>query len=128
MEISLKKDMNSLTEINISPDNFILGSRLNELHDNWFINLSTKIIPDDIRILLQLGERFNLPFTKKDKEKTMVDFIKCVEKNIHKEVEIIGNDIRNQSIPIIKRIPNTRITMIAIRNCCYDVCNRLGCL
>jgi len=42
----------------------------------------------------------------KNNGKTMIDFIKCIEKNLFKEVEVIGNNIRNQSIPIIKRIYN----------------------
>jgi len=29
---------------------------------------------------------------------------KEIEKNLFKEVEIIGNEIRNQSVPIIKRL------------------------
>jgi len=41
LKISLKNKTNSLKEIN-SPDNFILDSPLNELHDNWFVNLSKK--------------------------------------------------------------------------------------
>jgi len=104
LKISLKKDTDQLTEIKISPDNFKLSSPLNELHDNWFVNLSKKTIPDEVRLLLQLGERFSLPFMKKDSEKTTIEFIKCIEKNLFKEVEIIGNNIRNQSIPIIKRL------------------------
>jgi len=104
LNISLKNKTNSLKEINISPDNFILDSPLNELHDNWFVNLSKKTIPDNVRLLLQLGERFSLSFVKKDRDKTIVEFIKCVEKNIFKEVEIIGSEIRNQFVSIIMRI------------------------
>jgi len=43
----------------------------------------------------------------KDNSKTIVEFIKCIEKNLFKEVEIIGSAIRNQSVPIIKRMFNT---------------------
>jgi len=42
LKISLQKESNSLTEINISPDNFRLDSPLNKLHENWFVNLSKK--------------------------------------------------------------------------------------
>jgi len=49
LKISLKNETNSLTEINISPNNFILDSPLNELHDNWFVNLSKKTIPDEVK-------------------------------------------------------------------------------
>jgi len=45
-----------------------------------------------------------LPLVKKDKEKTIVEFIKCIEKNLFKESENIGSEIRNQSVPIIKSL------------------------
>jgi len=33
-----------------------------------------------------------------------VEFIKCIERNVFKELDVISSQIRNQSIPIIKRI------------------------
>jgi len=104
LQISLKNETNSLAEINISPNNFKLDSSLNELHDNWFVNLSNKTIPNEVRLLLQLGDRFSLPVMKRDKDKLIVEFIKCIEKNLFKEGESICSTIRNQSIPIIKRM------------------------
>jgi len=95
-----------INEINISPDNFRLSSPLNTIHDKWFVNLSKKPIPEDVRMLLQLGEKFGLPSTKKNQEKTIVEFMKCIEKNLFKEGEVICSAIRNQSIPIIKRMFN----------------------
>jgi len=91
-------------EINIFPRNFILESPLNIIHDKWFVNLGQKPIPNGVISLLQLGERFSLPSVKNDNGKTIIEFIKCIEKNLFKEVEVIGNSIRNQSVPIIKRI------------------------
>jgi len=73
---------------------------LKEVHDNWFVNLSNKTIPEEVKLLLQLGEKFSLPIVEKDKDRTIVEFIKCIEKNIFKEVDNIGNQIRNQSIPV----------------------------
>jgi len=108
LKISFNNNNNGKTinEINISPDNFRLSSPLNTIHDKWFVNLSKKPIPEDVRMLLQLGEKFGLPSTKKNQEKIIVDFMKCIEKNLFKEVEVIGSAIRNQSIPIIKRMFN----------------------
>jgi len=93
-------------EVSISPMNFKLESPLEVIHEKWFVNLSKKKIPDEVRLLLQLGERFSLPSNKNDNEGMVVDFIKCIEKNLFKEVDAIGNSIRNQSIPIIKRMHN----------------------
>jgi len=73
----------------------------------WFVNLSGKTIPEEEILLLQLGEKFSLPVSIKDNSKTIVEFIKCIQKNLFKEVDIIGNAIRNQSVPIIKRMFNT---------------------
>jgi len=56
-----------------------------------------------VRYLLQLGKRFGLSFLKKNKERPIIEFIKCIEKNIFRLVEKISSDIRNQTIPIIKR-------------------------
>jgi len=98
------KDTNSSNEIIVTPKNFKLDKPLNEAHDNWFVNLSKKTIPDEVRLLLQLGDKFGLPIVEKDKEKTIVEFIKCIEKNIFKEVDSISNQIRNQSVPVIKKL------------------------
>jgi len=107
LNVSLSKDTNSNIKINVSPYNFRLDSPLNKLHDNWFVNVSKKTIPEEVRLLLQLGERFSLPFTKKDIDRTLLEFIKCIEKNLFNEVETIGSEIRNQSVPIMKRLSKT---------------------
>jgi len=107
LSISLSNEIVSLKEINILPNEFSLESPLNKLHDKWFVNLSKKTIPEEVSLLLQLGERFNLPFKTNDNSKITVEFIKCIEKNLFKETEVISSAIRNQSIPIIKRMYNT---------------------
>jgi len=76
--------------------------------DGWFVNLSKKNIPEDVIRLLQLGEKFSLPLGGNDKDRITIDFIKCIEKNLLNEMEVIGNSIRNQSVPIIKRIHNIK--------------------
>jgi len=97
---------NITNEINISPENFRLCSPLNVIHDKWFVNLSKKPIPEEVRMLLQLGEKFGLPCTGKDQGKIIVEFMKCMEKNLFKEGDVISSAVRNQSIPIIKRMFN----------------------
>jgi len=104
LRISLDNGANNKNEINVSPDGFKLNTLLNQSHKNWFVNLSNKTIPDEVTLLLQLGEKFSLPILKNDKEKTSVEFIKSIERNVFKEVDIISSQIRNQSIPIIKRV------------------------
>jgi len=108
LTISLNKVTNSSNEIIVTPNDFILEKQLNEEHNNWFVNLSKKMIPNEVRLLLQLGEKFGLPLVDKNKEKTVVEFIKCIEKNIFKEVDGISNHIRNQSVPLIKKLLNKR--------------------
>jgi len=107
LNISLHNETGSLEEINISPYDFSLESPLNELHNKWFVNLSVKAIPDEMKVLLQLGKRFGLPVRINDNSKIIVEFIKCIEMNLFREVDVIGSAIRNQSVPIIKRIINT---------------------
>jgi len=46
-------------------------------------------------------EKFGLPWREQDKEKTIIEFIKHIEKNIFKCHEQIGSSIRSQAIPII---------------------------
>jgi len=51
-----------------------------------------------------LGEKFGLPWREQDKERTIIEFIKHIEKNIFRCHEQIGSSIRSQAIPIINRI------------------------
>jgi len=111
LKISLNRDSSCSRVVNIAPDEFELDKPVNVVHDNWFVNLSNKTIPDKVKLLLQLGEKFSVPTVEKDKEKTTVEFIKCIEKNIFKEVNELGNHIRNQSIPIIKRLIKKSINL-----------------
>jgi len=104
LKISTNGNTSASSVINVTPDKFELEKPLDKLHDNWFVNLSNKKIPEEVQLLLQLGEKFSVPIVEKEKERTIVEFIKCIEKNIFKEVDEISNQIRNQSIPIIKKI------------------------
>lgn len=73
------------------------------IQEKWFINLSPKEIPLEVRRLLQLGEGFCLPAVSHS-DKIITEFIKHIENNLHKirnkQPEIAIN-IRNQSLPII---------------------------
>lgn len=84
-------------KIYISPYNFNQDSFFNTLHEKWLINLSDVTIPHNVQVLLQLGERFGLPMTHRQKERTIIDFIKHIEKNITGYKITIVNHVRNQS-------------------------------
>jgi len=113
---SRNNDANSSNVINVAPDSFELNKSLNKVHNNWFVNLSKKTIPDEVKLLLQLGEEFSLPIVEKDKEKTIVEFIKCIEKNIHKEVDSIGSQIRNQSIRLSREFLKNQTNLTIMKN------------
>ncbi|XP_018403508.1 PREDICTED: uncharacterized protein LOC108780336, partial [Cyphomyrmex costatus] len=51
-----------------------------EKNDHWFKNLSNHIIPDNVQILLQLGENFCLP--NYNKLTTSIDFVKHIEHSL----------------------------------------------
>jgi len=91
----------------ISPQSFNPESQLNQLHDNWLIDLNNTQVPLETKLLLQLGGNFSLPLTSNNHNKMAVSFIKHIEKNLTKTPESICEPIRNLAIPIIKRIFHT---------------------
>jgi len=93
-------------EVEVSPFNFECNSTLTNVNARWFVNLSNKQIPTDIQLLLQLGHRFNLPLRVGDKERTIVEFIKNIKKNIANLSENLCNSIRNESLPILNKFKN----------------------
>jgi len=48
-----------------------------------------------------LGEKYDLPWHEQDREKTIIEFIKHIEKSILKYQEQIRSSIRGQTIPIL---------------------------
>jgi len=74
-----------------------LGSPLST-NSKWFLNLSNKIIPEEVSNLLQLGEGFSFPFYK-NKNKAVFEFIKDIE----------GRDLRKNTDQRLK-IRNTLVT------------------
>jgi len=80
---------NEIIKVRIDPTAYS-DSLLNleEIKENWFVNLSKVEIPHDIQCFLQLGETFSLPLI--DKPILTMEFIKNIENNLWKLVVILG--------------------------------------
>jgi len=109
LSISFKPaiQLNKHTEvINIKPHTFVEedNSSLNNVRDKWLINWSKIDIPHNIKCLLQLGQNFAMPAT--DIKKNIIELIKNIENNINKLNIDIQSLIRNNSLPIIKKLFN----------------------
>ena len=74
------------------------------MNNDWLINLTDINIPDKVKYILQLGQRFNLPNIITDKEKITCEFIKHIESNIFNLDERTKNLIRKDIIPVLNRI------------------------
>lgn len=109
-EADSKNGLTTNYEINISPHNFNSQYSLNDFQDKWFINLSGISIPKQVQLLLQLGDRFNLPLT--NSTPTTFEFIKNVERNIAGYSEEFRFSVQNDAIHFITKIDKT----IARRN------------
>ena len=92
--------------VTISPPSSVKQNDLT-IRDNWFVNLSSISIPDNIQSLLQLGNNFSLPVRKLNNLTT--DFIKNIENNIWKLPNEIRSNIREKSTSIINRLPSHSI-------------------
>jgi len=68
--------------INIHPDNYGDPSPLTDNREEWFLNLSEKSIPKEITLLLQLGDRFNLPLI--NQKFALFEYIKSIENSLEK--------------------------------------------
>ncbi|XP_011868003.1 PREDICTED: uncharacterized protein LOC105562081, partial [Vollenhovia emeryi] len=87
--------------IHISPQEFQLNVPIDTLHEKWFKNLTDVPIPEQVRFLLQLGDRFNMPVTFNNKQKYVVEYIKHIERNISKVDAAIQHSVRSHSTSII---------------------------
>ncbi|KYN28608.1 hypothetical protein ALC57_02000, partial [Trachymyrmex cornetzi] len=67
-------------------------------------NTTNTFIPDNVKSILQLRHKFNLPDNKYNNEKTAIEFIKNTENNIAKLEEPVKNVIRNDTISILKNL------------------------
>jgi len=99
-----KNDNSLRTTINIDldPNDFGPSSSLHELNSKWFINLTNKQIPNDVQLLLQLGDRFNLPLT--NKKDTVFEVIKCLENCFEKIKKPERLSCRNEAVKTIDNI------------------------
>jgi len=57
-------------------------AHLNQIQDKWLVNLSNTYVPHEVKLLLQLEGDFGLSLTTSNKQKTAVNFIKHIEKNL----------------------------------------------
>lgn len=76
------------------------------VNNKWITNLSNILIPIEAQLLLQLGDRFNLP--NNNFKLTTYDFIKCLENNTSRLTIETNNSILNNSIPIIQKLNATQ--------------------
>lgn len=102
LKFSIFCDDNLEQRVDISPHNFNEPSKLDTLKDGWFLNLSNSVVPKKVQLLLQLGDRFNLPLI--DKKSTAFEFLKCVEKNIEKKNIEIRSSVRGEATKIIRNM------------------------
>jgi len=98
---------------NISPQIFGQEAQLDQLQDNWLVDLSNTQIPIQVKLLLQLGGNFGLPPTSINRNKVAINFIKHIEKNLTKTPNQICESVRNSSIPIINRILHNNFAPIS---------------
>ena len=77
------------------------------INEQWLINLSDTEIPEKAKVILQLGQQFNLLIMSSAK-KRMLEFIKH-ECNLFKTDDEIYKTVRNEVIQIFKSIDNCDI-------------------
>ena len=57
--------------INICSDKFETNFAINNINEQWLINLSNTEISDKAKVVLQLGQQFNLPNNVVGKERSI---------------------------------------------------------
>jgi len=65
------------------------------------VNLCGVEIPRENKLLLQLGKKFDLLWREQDKEKTIIEFIKHIEKNIFMCHKQIGSSLETKQFPLL---------------------------
>lgn len=118
MKIELTRPIGSSTNdgsldpytVRLDPNSFSAQYDLSNLQDKWFVNLSSVDVPEEVRFLLQLGDRFNIPYTHYNKDQLIIDHLKCIESNIEKIQGDPQNDIRNRSAIILNEIHNKKFS------------------
>jgi len=111
-------DSNKVHHINVTPDKFSLcfNYKIDNVNDDWLINLTDINIPNYAKYILQLGPRFNLPDFVTNNKKMTVEFIKHIENNIVKLDEKTKNLIRKDTITVLNsinyKLPNNKFDNI----------------
>jgi len=80
--IPINYNLQNNYNIKINPVSFGPHSNINKINNDWFVNISNQPIPKNVQLLVQLGDRFNLPVFNKDKRSAAVDIIKNVESSL----------------------------------------------
>jgi len=91
--------------VTLHPSSFANSQPLSSIfsiRDKWLMNLSSKPIPKNVQLLIQLGDNFAL--STFNKNKLTKEIIKSVESNIKKFPPATHNVIRNRSISIINNL------------------------
>ena len=109
---------NKVHHINVTPDKFSLcfNYKIDNVNDDWLINLTDINIPNYVKYILQLGPRFNLPDFVTNNKNMTVEFIKHIENNIEKLDEKTKNLIRKDTITVLNsinyKLPNNKFDNI----------------
>jgi len=65
-------------------------------------DLTGKVIPHEVQLLMQLGDRFNMPIT--NHQNTIFEYIKCLENGIEKLRKTDRTNIRNKSVKVLENL------------------------
>ena len=101
VKIKINSNNNNNVTI-ITPDKFKTPNNINKIQEGWFLNLSNVHIPKDVELLLQMGDRFNLPLV--NNSNAIIENIKQIESNIRNCTEELRCDVRNETINICNAI------------------------
>ena len=103
-KVTNSEKIHSTHNINIAPDGFNEIFNICNTNEKWLKNLSNIMIPEKAKIVLQLGQHFNLPNNMVNKNNITQEFIKHVEYSLFKADDETRNYVRNESIRIMKSI------------------------
>ncbi|XP_077265247.1 uncharacterized protein LOC143899118 [Temnothorax americanus] len=81
------------------------SSFFNNDRTKWLVNISKKLIPDNVSKFLSLGDKFGLPITNrdaKDRMRTTLDVVKNFETNCYKLLANMVNSVRDSIAESLK--------------------------
>ena len=96
-------------EICIPAKNFNNLDNIYTLHNEWFKDLTDIYIPNEVKLLLQLGEGFSVPINDNNKNKILIEFIKYIEHNIWRATSAVQMDVRNKAVSLLKNFYSSSI-------------------